>query len=54
MTRKAYFLEYFSIDQIIRVMEHLRKRKNELFVRFAPIIYLHCVAELYAADQHQA
>lgn len=43
MTRKGYFLEYFSIDQIIRVMEHLRKRKNELFVRFAPIIYLHCV-----------
>lgn len=43
MTRKSYFLEYFSIDQIIRCLEHLRYAKHELFVRFCPIIYLHCV-----------
>jgi hypothetical protein len=43
MTRKSYFLEYFGLDYIIRILEQIRVRKHDLFVRFGPIIYLHCV-----------
>lgn len=43
MTRKSYFLEYYSLDSVMRLLEHVRTRKPELFVRFAPIVYLHCV-----------
>jgi hypothetical protein len=43
MTRKSYFLEYFGLDYIIRILEQIRVRKHDLFVRFGPIIYLHCI-----------
>lgn len=54
MTRKNYFLEYFSIDFIIGCLNHLRRKKHDLFVRFGPIIYLHCVGYNEPANQHEA
>lgn len=43
MTRKSYFLEFYSLDNVMKLLEHVRTQKPELFVRFAPIVYLHCV-----------